>query len=195
MTGDGPPDPPPPGPPPPPDSAPAPFIEGANQWAELFYKIGLAGAGAFALYQFVDFKTERRIERTTEYIREFERGEIADARSEINSELRPYTMQFIELDRNGGVSPEDKTALVAALIEESGEGVAQSFDRVVDFYEGLELCVAERLCEAKTAKGYFSEGRAQEFWENYAPYIALRRENNPQFAAALEWFAGGMKAR
>lgn len=161
-----------------------------EDWGHLFEilsKFGLAMAAVFALYEFRDAQDVRRTERAMAYVDRFEQGSVAEARRALNAALRPYHRQFVELAAQGGISVEDKGAIILTLMEgEDGDRLADSLDQMVDFYESVALCAAERLCAAPVVEAYFCPGRAGRLWEDFKPYVQLRRANNPDYGMALE---------
>lgn len=162
-------------------------LEDWFQITEIAAKIGLAGAAIFAIVQYRDAQEARRVERAMTYIDMFERGEIAEARRALNAALRPYQQQFAELAKQGGVSADDKKAIILTLMEgDEGVKLADSLDRMVDFYEGVRLCEAEKLCASSVVDGYFCPGRANGLWSDFRPYAESRRANNPEYGAALQ---------
>ncbi len=77
--------------------------------------------------------------------------------------------------------------MLLLIVEEApGDSVAEAIDTVVDFYEGLSLCVDERQCDESAAKKYFCQVRALEFWDTYKAYIDYRRANNSDYATSLQ---------
>ncbi|MEO1036139.1 MAG: hypothetical protein AAFX44_11315 [Pseudomonadota bacterium] len=164
------------------------FSDWCNRWFDPLSKLGLAGAAVLAVLQYLQVNDLEKSSRTFEYIEDFERGSTAEARRSLNATLRPYVDDFIELERvNDGIRPEDRNEILLAIIEDAADdSAAGSIDTVVDFYEGLMLCVDERLCDRSSADKYFCSGRALEFWDTFEPYVLFRRENNASYASALE---------
>lgn len=159
-------------------------------WSQIFEiatKIGLAGAAVFAIIQYRDAQEARRVERAMTYIDTFEQGEIAEARRTLNGALRPYQKQFVELAKQGGISADDKGAIILTLMEgDEGVELADSLDQIVDFYESVQLCTDEKLCAPSVIEGYFCPGRASRLWDDFRPYVETRRPNNPEYGTALE---------
>jgi hypothetical protein len=156
---------------------------------ETYWKIAIVAAALFAVYQFLDALEDRRVERSMDYIANFERGPVASARATVNAALRPYAADFAQMAKQG-VSAEDKKAIIKTLVEDDETGrLADALDRQVDFYEGLRLCVGEDLCSRNVIAGYFCPERAAVLWNDFRPYIDERRANNPDYARGLQWCA------
>ena len=160
------------------------------RFGDVISKFALVAGGLFAVVQFLDARHDAKVERTITYITRFEDGRVSESRRAIANAIRPYIPQFREMEAAGGVTAEDRRQVVMTLVDEGGNGdMAGDIDTVVDFYEGLWTCVHEDLCAADVAYGYFGEGEAPEFWQNFLPYMQDRRENNPAYAVGLEHFA------
>lgn len=157
-----------------------------TQVVDLITKLGVVAGGLFAGWQYWEAKVDRRIERTTHYLERYEDGSVAQARERIESGLRPYLQQFDELS-TGGLSQRDRERVVLAIVDESPE-IPAAIDDVADFFNGLETCVSSRLCDRNTAERYFRDTDIG-IWENFEPYIALRRRNNPEYGKALEHYS------
>lgn len=173
--------------------------------------LGIAGllvGGIFAAIQYVDAKAAQRTSRTFEYIERYESGDVAEARRAINRVLRQYLEQFEEL-KAAGLAREERDDLVRSIIRaeveiqsggsarsagnpsalESPETVEDKIDRIVEFYDGLKICVDEELCNRRVAVNYFAPDEARIFWDNFYPYILDRRQNYAGYGDALEAFA------
>lgn len=157
-------------------------------WIDAISKIGIVAGGLFAGWQYWEAKTDKRTERTTAYIERYEDGRVGDARREINGKLRPYIAQFRQVAVSG-ISPQDRDAMVLALTEENGGDIANRLDTVADFFQGLETCTSEGLCDRRVAEAYFRSSDAGDLWTNFEPYFRERRANNPSYGDAFEHFA------
>ena len=156
------------------------------QAVDILAKLGLLAGGAFAVLQFLDAKEEARVQRTMTYIARYEDGSVNSARQTIGDALRPYLAQFSRISEDGGVTGDDRDAMVMTLVESgSGKAIDAEIDTIVDFYEGLAICVAEAICERRVVLRYFARGEAQDFYGNFEPYIRMRRINTPTYAEGL----------
>lgn len=166
-----------------------------NRWLDPLAKLGLAGAAILACMQYWQANNLEKLSRTFSYIEDFERGETASARRKLNAALRPYLADFITInEQNDGVTESDRRDMLLLIVEEAPEdSVAEAIDTVVDFYEGLSLCVDERLCDRSAATEYFCQVRALEFWDNYKAYIDYRRANNSDYAISLQNCASSVR--
>lgn len=152
---------------------------------DVLSKLSFVVAGVFALIQFEESKRLARVERTFNYITNYEQGPASRSRNKIRNVLRPYAHVFSENE----VNAEEYERLVMALIDAEQESrLSESIDEVVDFYEGLNLCLKQKLCEKAVIKKYFGDGGKIHFiWSQFYPYVLDRRKNNSQYANSLEW--------
>ena len=170
---------------------------------------GLFAGGVFAAIQYNDAKGAQRIGRTFEYIARYESGDVAEARRAINRVLRQYLTQFEELEA-AGLPCDPRENLVRSIIKadvelqlagreanklaasaiDAPETIEDKIDRVVEFFDGLKICVKEEICNRRVAENYFSPDEARIFWSNFYPYISDRRKNYANYGKALEEFAG-----
>src|SRR5262249_7698488 len=113
----------------------------------------------------------------------------------IDASLRPYIKQFEEIAASG-ISEADRDAMVLTIVNESrGEAagnstIADDIDLIVDYFEGLRACTSKGLCEKSVAREYFAASDIGVMFANFEPYFEERRANNPNFAGAMEEFAG-----
>lgn len=170
---------------------------------------GLLAGGIFAAIQYKDAKGAQRIARTFEYIERYESGDVAEARRAINRVLRQYLTQFEELEA-AGLPCDPRDNLVRSIIKadvelqmtgreanklpasgvDAPETIEDKIDRVVEFFDGLKICVHEEICNRRVAENYFSPDEARIFWNNFYPYISDRRKNYANYGKALEEFTG-----
>lgn len=157
---------------------------------ETVYKAGLILGGLFAAWQYWEAKLDAQIARTIAYVDRFESGSVGQARGEIREELLPYMSQFREVTA-AGISDQDRDELVLSIAEANDSRIARNLDHVVDFFQGLNICVEEGLCDRRVAMAYFQTSDARDLWTNFEPYVRLRRENNPLYGREFERYASG----
>lgn len=157
-----------------------------GQVVDIVTKLGVIAGSIFAAWQYWEAKELRRIERTTHYLERYESGRIAEARERIEGGLRPHLGSFEEVSA-GGLSPQARESVVLAVLEET-PAIPAAIDNVADYFNGLETCVRAKLCDRATAERYFRETDIG-IWQNFDPYIAQRRRNNPDYGGALEHYS------
>lgn len=155
---------------------------------EVITKLALMAGGIFAAWEYWEAKKDARIARATTYFERFENGEVGDARRRINGALRPYVGQLQMLDP-AELSFADRDRIILAVVEENGGQIASDIDTIIDYFQGVSICVSAQLCERSVVELYFAESDAPTLWNNFEPYIRARRVNNPKFASAFEKLA------
>ncbi|MFT6733525.1 MAG: hypothetical protein ACJAS9_001713 [Polaribacter sp.] len=161
------------------------WFKRADAWLSLTSKMFIIAGGIFAVVQFMAAKTNHRVEKTFEYIAAYERGPMLVSRENIRRVLRPYGISFIE----NPLSYVDFPRLILSIAEgETGTNLEDDLDRVVDFHEGLCLCLKLELCDGEVVKNYFFP-KAEKFQSIFMPYIEERRKlKNPNYGVELDWF-------
>ena len=150
-----------------------------------FWKsLGLLVAAAFTLQQYLGHRHDERVSRTMDYVKRFEDGSVAEARHRLYGKVRRFLPTPTPFSN---VSPADHQKILDTMLD-ADPSLADDLDTIVDFFEGLLLCVSEDICERSTAIGYFSSSETRLFRKNFKPYVEGRKRNNPQFAEGLDWF-------
>lgn len=142
--------------------------------------------GVFTAVQYLEAKSLQRVERTVEYFRQYESGDIGKARHELAASLNRYQPQFDQISA-AGVTPSDRDSMMATIFI-NDTGVGENFDLVADFFQGARICVDTKLCDGDIARNYFAHSDASDLWRLGAPYVQYRRANNPSYADAYESF-------
>lgn len=159
-------------------------------WADVLAKAGAAFVFAFGVYQFLDAKQAARVAATQTLMHEYSTGELQAARETILRTVLPH-LPTIERLQAAGAPPAAQVDLVRFLVNETrgGTGLGAEIDMVLDFAGRLVVCVEQEVCDKATAVAYFQPDYTATY-TNFAPYIALRRENFPQFAQLGEILVG-----
>ena len=161
------------------------WFKRADAWLSFASKVFIIAGGIFAVIQFMESKQNHRIAKTFEYIAAYERGPVLVSRENIRRLLRPYGSTFA----GNHLSNKDHKRLMSAISAgDAGANIEDDLDRVIDFHEGLYLCLKLELCDDEVAKKYFS-CKAETFRMQFMPYIEARRKHdNKNFGVELEWF-------
>lgn len=155
-------------------------------------KVALVSGILFSIYQFNAYKQDERVRYTFQFIERFDSDRFLTTRTMIESALRSQEAAIAEINR-ARVSPEAERALrtrvALFLVNDSnrGQGIVREVELLVDFFDGLEICLDERLCDRGTASA-FLESHAKMLWTNFAPYIEGRRALIPSYGRGLEAF-------
>jgi hypothetical protein len=163
-----------------------PFRRWEKKWRGLATVVAVVAGGSFALVQFFSAKHVEKINRTMEYIQRYEDGNVASARRSINDAIRP-----MEKDIQNLPEKPDPMVYFAGLDDLIRQGKIQEsqIDIVVDFYEGLSVCVRNQICDQTVAMAYFGGDESVNFGRSFKKYIGDRRINNHCYAEGLLWFA------
>lgn len=83
--------------------------------------------------------------------------------------------------------------LVRYVMQREGkvaDDIPASLNEIVGFFDSLQVCVEQRLCDRTTAHAFF-DGYANDLWKTFGPVIAYeRRSQRPEFAKALQRYIG-----
>lgn len=165
------------------DETDPPFLPATlKDWADVFAKGVAALVFIFGVYQFLDAKQSARVSATQALMREYSAGEPLAARETILRTVLPH-LPTIERLRKAGAPPAAQLDLVQFLVNETreGAGLGAEIDTVLDFAGRVVVCVKQEICDKPTAIAYFKADYVT-LYANFAPYIALRRQNFPEFA-------------
>ncbi len=161
------------------------FWKRIDVFLSITVKLAILAGSVFAVHQFNEGKTDLRIGKTFEYVSQYQKGEVLEARERIREQIRSLEYAFIK-----EMAYENHRTVVMALVEgDGGSSLANEVDRILDFFMSLKLCVDQELCESSVVKIFFYE-QSDYYWKIFKPYIDDRREPaNPKYAEGLEWFA------
>lgn len=155
-------------------------------------KVALVCGILFSIYQFNAYKQDERVRYTFQFIERFDSDRFLTTRTTIEAALRSQEAAIAEINR-ARVSQDAEVALrrrvALFLINDSnrGQGLVREVELMVDFFDALEICLKERLCDRDTANA-FLESHATMLWTNFAPYIEGRRELIPSYGRGLQAF-------
>lgn len=88
-----------------------------------------------------------------------------------------------------------KRRLAMFLVTDSdgGKGLENELDIIVRFFNGVQICLENGLCDRKVANAFLGS-YAQSIWANFGPYIESRRSIIDGYGAGLELFLKGEEA-
>jgi hypothetical protein len=169
---------------------------------------GLALASAIAATgNFWITRNDMRVDRTLRLAERFDSEPLAAAQKDIAIISARAAASIREADEDPaalvGLSPQELKAqrdglIVAAAYVETGTGqtdLSSSMRQVVGFFDGLDVCVERRACNAGAAHAFF-DGYAIAFSETFAPVIAYERANRrPGFGRGMERFVEKRRSR
>lgn len=159
---------------------------------DLFVKVGALAGALFAVFQYLDGKETARVERSLDYVRPLDAGEIAGASRRISDELMLRSEEITELS-SIPMSPEDAREahkiIVLTMVYDSngGVGLRKELDMVVGHIGALQVCIEENICDGATARAFLG-GYARRLLENFHPYIQERQLIAPEYGVAAMRF-------
>lgn len=160
-------------------------------------KIALMGGIVFSLYQFFAFQNSERIKYTIQFVEKYDGANFLRARQTISAVLRQHEGKIAQLS-SIRISPNADAKLRARmaqfLVKDSNnkEGIAKELDLVVRFFNGLQICIENNLCDRSIADAFLL-AHAKNIWLNFGPYIVSRRKIISGYGLGIELFqkAGG----
>lgn len=156
-------------------------------------KIAIVLGIVFSAYQFVNYQKDERIRYTFGYIDKFDGERYLAARGRIEETLRAHETKIAHFNaqRMTSEAGQDLRRKIANfLVNESrnGAGIVADLDLLVDFFEGIEICLTENLCERGVAEAFLQK-QSEMLWLNFGPYIEDRRTIIGTYGRGLEAFA------
>lgn len=153
-------------------------------WSGFLLRILLVLGGIFSVYQYIQAREERRVERTLQLVEVWERPDYQTAQRALRRRLAALNDKH---SASLGTNPSRTHAeiyynrLGLEALAESGDDMAaadfrENFDRIVYFLNRVAFCVEENLCSRSVADAYFLD-YAQSFWDYFADFVAQQRQN------------------
>ncbi len=163
-------------------------------WFDVVTKLGAALAIVIAYFEYVDKQRESRVERVQQFVVRSQEGPIASQLAEIDARVREHEAALVDLEA-GALSDEGAKAARADLVKflayESGpdqSGLRTQLDSALNFYDSIEVCVEERLCDEATAQAFFAKPTSR-LVRNFSPYIEEQRSFRTDYAAPAQSLA------
>ena len=174
----------------------------AYAWAGMLVRTLIIVGGLFSVYQWLEAKEEKRVERTLQLVELWEREEYQGAQQAVAERLDSLNERYAGL-----LSPNPSDADRRVYMEQIGieamtaEGGTMplpefraAFGRVLYFLNRMSYCVEGNLCSAEMVDGYFGD-YAQSFWMYFRGHVAQERKNgSASYAAPLEQFVMAAEA-
>lgn len=171
-------------------------------WAGFAVRILIVVGGIFGVLQYLDQRSENRVERTLELVDLWEEPEYQEAQRAIGERIEALNAQYGEL-LDANASAEDRAVyfdrLGVAAMEAGGGAMPVSefrahFDAMLYFLNRMAFCVDGNLCSKDVVDGYFGDF-AQSFWAYFGGYIKGQRGDvSPNYGAPLEDYVASLKS-
>ncbi len=170
----------------------------AYAWAGMGVRVLIIAGGLFSVWQYMQQREEKRIERTLQLVQLWERQDYQNAQRAVRNRLDGLNDQLSNLL---GSDPNQSAIAIyrgkIGIVAMSGEGgtmpVAEfrdEFDKVLYFLNRISFCVKGNLCSDDVADAYFLD-YAASFWSYFSAYIEEERtKGRPNFGEAVETYVG-----
>lgn len=170
-------------------------------WAGMAVRVLIVFGGLFSIYQFLDGKEEKRVERTLQLVELWEEGEYQQAQHAIQERLDGLNVKYAQL--LGPNADEAERAVymeqvgMAAMSEDGGDlPLAEfkiAFDRVLYFLNRAAYCVEGNLCSERMVRDYFGDF-AISFWSYFKSYVEQERQRGaPSYGVPVEQFIATLR--
>lgn len=153
-------------------------------WSGFALRILLVLGGLFSVYQYMQAREERRVERTLQLVEVWERPDYQNAQRALRRRLE--ALDAVHAASLGSSPSRAATEIydvqlgLKALSEDVGGMTAtefrEHFERLVYFLNRVAFCVEERLCSRTVADAYFLD-YSRSFWRYFSEYVVQRRED------------------
>lgn len=163
--------------------------------ADSLAKFAVFGGILFSSLSYCHSLESEKTAHVSTYIERYETGDTSKSVRAISQALRNFFeredyLQIAEIVKsNACVSQNANEALWRLLVygDDEGDDMANDLDNVVGFFNSLQTCVANSLCNHKVAHAFFDQS-ALTFIENFDGYIEDRRKTAKYFAKGLRAF-------
>ncbi len=156
---------------------------------DLLLKIFLILASVGAICQYCEMKQDNRVKQTMEQLKSFNSGRLQDAYLKLTSIWFEY-YHYIEginkeIVASKQASEQIKANIILPII--ANRALEQDIRILVDFYESLQVCVQNRICDKQVARDYFGD-YADDFYCLHLPWINNQRAVISGYAEHLQAF-------
>lgn len=164
-----------------------PISEILSTWVGL---LALLAGGTFSLIQYVQKDHGERVKETLSFLDRQMRDPVMTARRTLSAAWLKRDPELDRLIDDKASTRDDYVGFVVKVVNE--ESLYESMIVMIDFYDGLHVCIVNEICDAKVSAELFRED-ARAFWSLHQPFIARIREKRQdlKFAGNLEAFAVG----
>jgi hypothetical protein len=155
----------------------------AYAWFGLLVRIILVFGALFSVYQFLEAREEKRVERSLELVELWEKDEYQSAERALKKRLADLNAKYVNL-LGDKPSATDRAVYferigIEALSDEGGtmplQEFQEHFDQIVYFLNRMSFCIEGDLCSRDVADAYFRD-YAVSFWSYFSGYVARQRK-------------------
>lgn len=155
-------------------------------------KIALLAGIIISLYQFLEYQKAERIKYTIQFVEKYDRDNFLRARQKVSDVLRQHEKKIVQLNTirmSADADSKLRSRMAQFLVMDSnnGTGIAKEIDLVVRFFNGLQICIENNLCNPSIANAFLL-AHAKNIWLNFGPYIIKRRKIISGYGLGIELF-------
>lgn len=138
----------------------------------------------YGIIQYTEAKQDHRVSQTIDLFKQFNSTPFTIYREHVLGALSEYKTQIAAAARN----EDDLKKVTLVMIDK--RAIETDLLLLMDFFDGVTVCVITELCDADTTEKLFS-GRARELYINFFNYIDLQRNTiaGAKFGIGLETVA------
>lgn len=146
----------------------------------------------FSIYQFLSYQHDERVKYTFQFVEKFDDDRFIEARRTVSEALRSYEQKISRLNEvrmNASAETKLRDRLAQFLVNDTNNnnGIARELSLLIGFFNGLQICIEENLCDKPVAHAFF-RSQADSIWINFRPYIEGRRKAVQNYGLGLELF-------
>ena len=158
--------------------------------AEFVLKVILIVASVGAFVQYCEIRQENRVKQTMEQLKSFNSGRLQKAYLNLNSIWFGYYSSIEDINKETIKRKDDVAQIKANIILPiiTKKELQQDIRLLVDFYENLQVCVQNQICDKQVARDFFGD-YADNFYCWHLPWIKKQRTGIPDYAKHLLAFA------
>lgn len=170
------------------------------EFAEVIGVAILALSAIAAVYQYWVARGDRHVEQTFAFIERFEEDRLVTAQRSVDElagrAAQTVASQMVVYEKSGLSQTELRTisdrlfveAILAQADAKSAGDIPASILEITSFFNGMQICIEESLCDRSTAHA-FLDTYAASFWQTFEPVIVhMRTQDRPRLAEGLERF-------
>lgn len=138
----------------------------------------------YGIFQYIEAKDDGRIKQTLELFKHFNSSPYTDYRRNVLNALAENKSKIADAAKN----PQALRDVVLGVVD--AKKIETDLLLLMDFFDGVAVCVVTELCDADTTEKLFS-GRAREIYVNFLDYIDVHRQTiaGAKFGIGLQTIA------
>ncbi len=133
--------------------------------------VAIIVGGGWAVQEYLDRKENLQVQETLKFVERYARPTIREAWDKIDRAWfaeKPKILQILVEEKNAAAWPGFVNRLVA------NHDLHLEVFTMVDFFESLRICIQQKICDAKSAKEFFSR-KVILFFNQHMHYIFATR--------------------